>query len=117
MASGTRLQYSTQPSGSVVYNVDLDASGHVVSVQQALQASGFARVAIDHWQTPDVLREFGRPAEVGQVYSFNGQVWSYRYHEFAGALKLFNVYLDGAGVVRRTDSIDDPAAVPHVIGP
>lgn len=116
LATGTRLQYSTQPTGSKVFNIDLDASGHVVSAQQVLQASGFARIQIDHWKMADVQREFGLPAEVARVYSFEGPIWSYRYHEFGGALKLFHVYFDDDGVVRRTDSTDDPAAVPNLNG-
>ena len=103
---GDRLQYSRQPAGRQVYNIDLNADGKVVSVTQALAEPQFAQVQLDVWRVADVERAFGKPALVGQVYSFKGDVWSYRYDYF-GTNKQFHVFIDPQGVVRRTQSTDE----------
>lgn len=101
-----RLQYSRQPFGQQVYNIDLNADGKVVAVTQALTMAEFARVQLDVWRVADVQRAFGKPALVGQVYSFKGDVWSYRYDYF-GTNKQFHVFIDPQGVVRRTQSTEE----------
>lgn len=103
---GERLQYSRQPFGQQVYNIDLDSEGRVVAVTQALTMAQFARVQLDVWRVADVERTFGRPALVAQVYSFKGDVWSYRYDYF-GTNKQFHVFIDPQGVVRRTQSTEE----------
>ncbi len=45
LGNGSRLQYSRQPAGQQVYNVDLDAQGAVLSVRQMLVEPEFARIA------------------------------------------------------------------------
>ena len=101
-----RLQYSRQPFGQQVYNIDLDAQGKVVSVTQAMTMAQFALVQFDVWRAADVERAFGKPALVAQVYSFKGDVWSYRYDYF-GTNKQFHVFIDPQGVVRRTQSTEE----------
>ena len=103
---GERLQYSRQPAGRQVYNIDLNADGKVVSVTQALAEPQFAQVQLDVWREADVERAFGKPALVGQVYSFKGDVWSYRYDYF-GIKKQFHVFIDAQGLVRRTQSTEE----------
>lgn len=103
---GERLQYSGQPFGQQVYNIDLNAEGKVVAVTQALTMAQFALVQLDAWRASDVQRAFGKPALVAQVYSFKGDVWSYRYNYF-GTNKQFHVFIDPQGVVRRTQSTDE----------
>jgi outer membrane protein assembly factor BamE (lipoprotein component of BamABCDE complex) len=103
---GERLQYSRQPFGQQVYNIDLNAEGKVVTVTQALTMAEFARVQLDVWRVADVQLAFGRPALVAQVFSFKGDVWSYRYDYF-GTNKQFHVFIDPQGVVRRTQSTDE----------
>ncbi len=106
MPGGERLQYSRQPFGQQVYNIDLNADGKVVALTQALAMAEFARVQLDVWRVADVERAFGRPALVAQVHSFKGDVWSYRYDYF-GTNKQFHVFIDPQGVVRRTQSTDE----------
>ena len=108
---GERLQYSNQPWGQQVYNVDLDSSGRVVATAQVMTQAAFAAVQIDTWRTQDVQHAFGKPAQITRVHSFDGIVWSYRYAEPFGQNKQFHVFMDASGLVKRTQVTDetDPA--------
>lgn len=116
MDGGERLQYSGQPWGQHVYNVDLDSSGRVVATAQVMTQTAFAAVQIDVWRTPDVLRAFGKPALIGRVHSFDGVVWSYRYAEPFGLNKQFHVFIDPAGWVKRTQVTDEPTLIDDRVG-
>lgn len=107
LAQGERLQYSAQPFGGSVYNVDLDAAGKVVSVQQVLDEALYGAIQPDAWTQADVLRQFGRPALVSRVGNFNGPVWSYRYVSRDGAMRMLHVFIDPAGTVRRYQMTDE----------
>jgi hypothetical protein len=96
---GTRLQYSGQPTGQFAVMVDLDASGRVLSARQVLNAREFARIELGKWTRDDVLREFGRPAMVDRVASWQGDVLTYRWYELQDL--FYWVYLDGNQVVQR----------------
>ena len=96
---GTRLQYSGQPTGQFAVMVDLDASGRVLSARQVLNAREFARIEPGKWTRDDVLREFGRPAMVDRVASWQGDVLTYRWYELQDL--FYWVYLDGNQVVQR----------------
>ncbi len=100
LPGGTRLQYSRQPAGQQVYNVDLDAGGQVLQVRQMLVASEFARIAVGSWTRDDVLQAFGPPASVDHVANWPGDILTYRWHDVQDM--FFWVYLDPANVVRRT---------------
>jgi hypothetical protein len=102
-----RLQYSGQPMGQWVYNVDLDGQGRVKAVTQALDEAVFPRIQIDRWTREDVLREFGPPFEVTGVYSFKGEVWTWRY-SLGPWNRLLHIYIDPQGVVRRWHPADEP---------
>lgn len=105
---GERLQYSRLPAGYEVSNIDLDAGGHVVSVRQELDDRLFDRtVQVGTWRVADVLRTYGQPYEVSRVMSFDGTVWTWRYM-WINTPRLFHVYIDPAGVVRRYHTSDDP---------
>ncbi len=105
---GTRLQYSRQPSGRQVHDVDLDAAGRVTQVRQVLQLANLNKVPVDgSWREADVLREFGVPAMKSRVRAVSGEVWSYRYEQ-ASVPYLFHVDIDPQGVVRRTYSGIEP---------
>lgn len=96
---GTRLQYSGQPSGPHAFMVDLDTAGRVASVRQVLTEKDFERIVPGKWTRADVLREFGRPALVERVASWNGDILTYRWY---GIQDMFYwVYLDGGQVVQR----------------
>ena len=97
---GQRLQYTMQPMGHYAFMVDLDASGRVVRSRQVMTAAEFQRIEPDTWTRDDVLREFGRPAWVDGVASFQGSVMTYRWKEVNDPMFYF-VYIDPQGVVRR----------------
>ena len=65
LPDGTRLQYSGQPSGPWVHNLDLGADGRLVRNEQAMDAGWLLQhVQIGRWTREDVLRGLGRPAIV-----------------------------------------------------
>ena len=101
MPSGSRLQYSYQPAGQSALMVDLDASGRVASVKEALTLKEFSKIGLDTWTRADVLRDFGRPAAVNRVASWPGDVMVYRWLDGTTPM-FFWVYLDAGHVVRRT---------------
>jgi hypothetical protein len=101
LASGTRLQYSTQPTGQTALMVDLDAAGRVVNARQVLNLQDFSRIEVGKWTRTDVEREFGRPATVDRVGAWSGDVMTYRWLDL-DVDKLFWVYLDAGNVVQRT---------------
>ena len=96
---GTRLQYSGQPTGQFAFMVDLDASGRVRTARQVLNARDFARIEPGKWTRDDVLREFGRPAMVDRVASWQGDILTYRWYDLQDL--FYWVYLDGNQVVQR----------------
>ena len=98
---GQRLQYSLQPAGQSAWMVDLDAGGRVVSSRQVLNERDFHRIVPDQWTRTDIEREFGPPARVDGVASWNGPVMTYRWRDVQGADMFYWVYLDPQGIVRR----------------
>jgi hypothetical protein len=105
--TGERLQYSRTPMGYQVTNIDLDASGKVVSVGQELDEKYFgSTIQVDKWTRDDVVRTYGRPYEITKVTSFNGDVWTWRYLQMNNR-RFLNIYVDPQGIVRRYNVGDD----------
>lgn len=104
---GERLQYSQQPAGTQVYNLDFDAAGVLVRVEQALQPDVLTRIEIGHWTGADVFRLLGKPALVERVARFDGPIWTYRFEAPGGLRRRLHVHLDPAGVVRQILTIDE----------
>jgi hypothetical protein len=100
-AGAQRLQYSLQPAGQYAWMVDLDPAGRVTSARQVLNERDFQRIAPGQWTRADVEREFGPPARMDAVASWNGPVMTYRWRDLQGADMFYWVYLDPQGVVRR----------------
>jgi hypothetical protein len=98
---GERLQYTLQPLGQYAFMVDLDPAGRVVRTRQVLTAQEFARIEEGRWTLQDVEREFGPPARVDGVSSFQGSVLTYRWRDQGGGDMFYWVYVDPQGVVRR----------------
>lgn len=99
---GERLQYTLQPWGRYAFMVDLDAAGRVVASRQVLTAPDLNRIEPGTWTRAEVEREFGPPAMVDGVASWDGPIMVYRWKEPGGGSDMFYyVYLDRAGVVRR----------------
>lgn len=106
LAQGERLQYSQQPAGTQVYNLDFDAVGRLVRVDQVLQPLFIGQIVPDAWTRADVLRLLGRPALVERVALFDGDIWTYRFQE-AGIYRRLHVHFDPGGVVRKILSTDE----------
>jgi hypothetical protein len=98
---GQRLQYTLQPAGQYAWMVDVDTAGRVTSARQVLNEGDFNRIVPGQWTGVDVEREFGPPARVDRVASWNGPVLTYRWRDLQNADMFYWVYLDPQGVVRR----------------
>jgi hypothetical protein len=98
---GERLQYSLQPYGQFAWMVDLDGAGKVTRVRQVLNANDFDRIVPGQWTVDDVEREFGPPALVERVSSWNGPILTYRWRHIDRSDMFYWVYVDGRGVVQR----------------
>lgn len=113
----TRLQYSGQPSGPWVHNLDLGSDGRLLRHEQVMDAGWLLQhIRIGQWTRDDVFRGMGRPAMFERVARFDGEIWTYRFLE-ATRPRQVHVHLDPAGVVRQlmfTDepTYDDPADAP-----
>jgi hypothetical protein len=104
---GERLQYSRMPAGFEVVDIDLDASGKVVSVTQVLNEARFGHdIKVDRWRQNDVIAFYGRPYEISRVSSFDGAVWTWRY-KAVNERRMLYIYIDPTGVVRRYHTGDD----------
>ena len=105
---GTRLQYSGQPAGPWVHNLDLGPDGRLVRNEQVMDAHWLQqRIEVGRWTQDDVLRNLGRPALVERVARFDGVIWTYRFLE-ATRPRQVHVHLDPAGLVRQLMFSDEP---------
>jgi hypothetical protein len=106
LPDGSRLQYSRQPAGQQVYNLDLDADGGLRQIEQVLDAGWLQRIEVDRWTVDDALLNLGRPALVERVARWDGDIWTYRFQDFTGSRQV-HLHLDRAGVVRRVMFTDE----------
>ncbi len=98
---GERLQYSREPYGFEVNNVDLNAAGQVVAVRSELAAPMVDNpIQTGKWREAEILRTYGKPVQVTRVESFDGTVWSWAMQQNYMPY-LFYVYFDPGGVVVR----------------
>ena len=108
LAHGTRLQYSRQPAGQQVYNLDLDASGHLRQTEQVMDATWLQqRIEVDRWTRETALLHLGSPALIERVARWDGDIWTYRFQETTGPRQV-HLHLDRAGVVRHLMFTDEP---------
>jgi hypothetical protein len=107
-AGGQVLEYRGQPMGQFQYMARVGADGRLVSYEQVLTDENFARIEPARWNTDDVLRHFGRPADVMRSRLDEGEIWSYRYKENGVWNSLMNVDFNGRGVVLRVYKSADP---------
>jgi len=106
--AGERLQYSSEPGGQTVYNIDLGADGRVIRVEQALREPVFGeRIRPDVWTTADALREYGKPAYIMGVHNFVGDIWVWRYMD-GQTYRLLFIDIDPGGIVRGWSCGDEP---------
>jgi hypothetical protein len=105
---GQVYEYRGQPMGQFQYMARIGPNGRLVSYDQVLTSENFSRVKVDRWTKDDILRHFGRPAEVTRVHFHNYEVWSYRYKEAGVWNSLMSVHFDQQGVVRQMLNGPDP---------
>ena len=108
---GTRLQYSGQPNNQSVVNADFDAQGRLRVVEEMMTDESFARVRSGKDTQADVLRDFGRPAEIFHYRLSNETAFMYRYYTHGGFKAAMFIYFDPAGVVKRTETGLDPWSI------
>jgi hypothetical protein len=106
LADGTRLQYSRQPAGQQVYNLDLDDRGHLRQTEQVMDAAWLQRIEVGRWTRETAELYLGRPALVERVARWDGDIWTYRFQEVTGPRQV-HLHLDAAGVVRRVMFTDE----------
>lgn len=98
---GIRMQYSGQPWGRYAWNVDLAPNNTVYQIYQALQLHYFNQIPLDgSWKANDVLRAFGPPAYIDKTFSWDGEIWNYRWQDNTH-LMMFYIYFDKQGQVKR----------------
>lgn len=109
---GRRLQYSRQPAGQQVYNLDLGADGRLRKTEQVMDIHWLQQhVEVGRWSRQDVLLHLGRPALVERVASFRGDVWTYRFLE-VNLARQAHLHIDPEGVVRILMFTDEPIPDP-----
>ena len=108
---GTRLQFSGQPNNQSVVNADFDAQGRLCVVEEMMKDESFARVRAGKDTQADVLRDFGRPAEVFHYRLSSETAFMYRYYTHGGFKAAMFIYFDPAGVVKRTETGMDPWSI------
>jgi hypothetical protein len=105
---GQVLEYRGQPMGQFQYMARIGPDGRLLSYEQVLTSENFAKVKVDQWTKDDVLRNFGRPAEISRVAFHDYEVWSYRYKEAGVWNSMMNIHFDRQGVVRQMLNGPDP---------
>ncbi|PQP01842.1 hypothetical protein C5614_00780 [Massilia phosphatilytica] len=105
---GQVLEYRGQPMGQFQHMARIGADGRLVSYDQVLTSENFAKVQPARWTKDDVLRNFGRPAEVSRDRATGDEVWSYRYKQDGIWNSYMNINFNVRGEVRRTGNTPDP---------
>jgi hypothetical protein len=105
---GQAWEYRGQPMGQFQHMAHFKADGTLLSYEQALTTENFAKVPIGYWNKDDILRAFGRPAEISRERVNGDEVWSYRYKEKSVWDSVMNITFTKPGVVRRLQSTADP---------
>lgn len=99
MANGTRLEFPRGPYGKHTWFVDIDNTGRVTRVEQVLTELNFNQI-IPNMSLDEVRQRLGRPGETQGLARDRGQIWSYRYENYA--CQWFQVELTQEQTVRST---------------
>ncbi|MDN4054425.1 hypothetical protein QPK32_15185 [Massilia sp. YIM B02763] len=110
---GQVLEYRGQPMGQVQHMARIGADGRLISYEQVLTNENFARLGTKRWTKDDVLRTFGRPADISPAratgpFPDDAEVWSYRYKDDGVWNAMMSVYFNAGGVVLHTAKTPDP---------
>lgn len=103
---GERWLYSRQPMGQQVYHFDFDRDQRLSNVRQVLEPASFYQLRVDVATRDEVYRFFGAPALIEHVWSFKGDIWTYRFYE-NGADRQAHVFIDAQHIVRRIMFTDE----------
>ena len=103
---GTRLEFAQGSFGKQTWMMDFDAQGKLVSKEQVLTETNFARI-VPGMPGAEVQMRLGRPAHVFSVQRQKIQVWNYRF--FGGDCVWFQVSVSDAGPVTEAGIGTDPA--------
>lgn len=98
-ANGTRLEFPRGPYGKHTWFVDIDNTGRVSRVEQVLTELNFNQI-IPNMSQDEVRQRLGRPGETQGLARDRGQIWSYRYENYA--CQWFQVELTPDQKVRST---------------
>ena len=109
-ANGTRLQFPRGPYGKHTWFVDVDAAGQVIPVEQVFTEANFNAITPDMPQD-EVRHRLGPPGEVQGLARSRGQVWSYRYDNYA--CQWFQIELTQDQKVRSTGYGQPPECMGH----
>ncbi|MFO1325864.1 MAG: outer membrane protein assembly factor BamE [Rubrivivax sp.] len=107
-ADGSKvLEYPRQPEGWTNYRIVIGADGKMSSLRQLLNADNFAQV--QPGQTQEQVRErLGRPSRIQPWPRQDETEWNWRFRPDANQSRLFSVYFDAGGRVKRTAVAEDP---------
>jgi hypothetical protein len=105
---GQVLEYRGQPMGQFQHMARIGPDGRLLSYEQVLTNENFEKIEIGSWSKDDVLRHFGRPAEVMPDRLEEGEIWSYRYKDKGLWNSFMNVTFNRRGAVLRTGTTADP---------
>ncbi|QMV72052.1 hypothetical protein HS961_03930 [Comamonas piscis] len=109
---GERWLYSTQPMGREAYQLRFGADGQLQTTTQVLTAENFGAIPLGQFSTQQLMQDFGPPMEITSVWSFKGQVWTYRFWD-NGIKRFAHVHVDPQGVVQKLMFIDEPLPEPR----
>lgn len=108
---GRRLTYSTQPMGREAFQLSFDQDGRLVKTEQVLTPERFGAIPLGQYTLQQLLQDFGPPMEITGVYSFDGQVYTYRLWQ-DNIKRLAHVHVDRQGVARKLMFTDEPVSEP-----
>ena len=86
--------------------MDFDARHKLVRVEQVLDTAHFFALRNGVDTRDDVYRMFGPPAIVEGVYSFKGDIWTYRFLDNTFGRRA-HVHIDPQGVVQKVMFTDE----------
>lgn len=107
-----RWLYTTQPMGREAYQLRFGADGQLQTTTQVLTAENFGAIPLGQFSEQQLMQDFGPPMEITRVWSFTGQVWTYRFWD-NGIKRFAHVHIDPQGVVQKLVFIDEPLPEPR----
>jgi hypothetical protein len=105
------FEYTRQPQGQTNYFITIGSDGKMSSLRQVLKPSEFAKITAG-LNKDEARKILGRPAKsIRYDLKPNEENWEWRWLDGTVA-KLFIATFDNDGKVVKTQTIDDPAAMP-----